>query len=604
MRRGGTSGLAVGIVMTFALCSNGAVSPALEQWWRSVSNPPVRFGTRDFYAFALEAAAAGAPAEWIEQAVEHGARKQDRNPASRTYGNLAWYWGDPGPEDLNCVEFSMQRAVLLWKYFRGRLSSRASAILQETFHHAAEGVRRHRVSTDYSNIFLKKTWNCIALGEVLGRADLAAEGYQMLDRWIRHTLTNGVTEYLSPTYYAVNLENLGLIARHSTSEVARMSARAGMDFLWLETAAHWFPPAGRLGGPHSRDYDALRGIGGLNRWAARAGWPSADAGEPSRTPWFHDACWVAPPPAANDLVARAPRMVRGRWRADPAFRVAQWVGRRISLGTSGAAYEDSMDKVFVVLFSGMERVGVSFLMDARGDPYGKHPYRTGGGHMKAHHVYPFVAAVQRGPEALLLASANASDRSRAFRRSGTNLMCWLSHWVLPADLPLYIGAEGGPVAVGGRLQLPRPTMPVFLREGDAAAGIRFVWGTAAADGGTVEVVDDGSQWGARRLTWVHSTSPPAGRQAVAVYARVAEGLDDRGFDDFRRSFASARIGVEAAGDHVRVEVSGAETILRVCADLAKEERRELVGEEPWAASALLAVDGAEIGASVLRRALR
>jgi hypothetical protein len=44
--------------------------------------------------------------------------------------------------------------------------------------------------------------------------------------------------------------------------------------------------------------------------------------------------------------------------------------------------------------------------------------------------------------------------------------------------------------------------------------------------------------------------------------------------------------------------------LRIRADLTKEERVELTGAEPWAASALLAVDGEELGAPILERAIR
>ncbi len=592
---------AIGLIGAVLAGAAGGATPDLAGWWRSVSNPAPRFGTRDFYAFALEAVAAGAPVEWTERALELGASKQDRHRESRTYGNFAWYWEDPAPVDRNCVQFSMQRASLIWMHFRDRLTPRAVEILRATLDHAVEGVRRHAVAPSYSNIYLKKAWNCLALGERLGRADLAAEGTEMLGRWLRHTWSNGVSEYLSPTYYAVDFENLGLIARHSTSEVARARARAGMEFLWLESAAHWVAAAGRLGGPHSRDYDYLRGLGGLNRWAGRAGWPSFEDPRPSRTPWFDEACWVPPSAAASALVYRVPRMVRGRWSAHPGHTIAQWIGRRIAIGTAGAAYPDSMDKVFVVQFPGFDRVTASFLMDARGDPYGVRREPAPGGHSKAFHVYPFVASVQRGPAALLLASAQAG--TRAFRLSGTNLTSWFSHWVLPADLPLYLGADGGPAVVKESLRLPEPTTAVFLRDGDVAAGFRFIWGTAAADGGEVEIVEDGRRYGARRFTWVHSRSPPVGRHSVAVFAHVADGLDDDSFARFRRQFSSRPVKAETTGDMVLVQVGSGNDVLRIRADLSKEERRELVGAEPWAASALLAIDGVELGAPVLERAL-
>ncbi len=91
---------------------------------------------------------------------------------------------------------------------------------------------------------------------------------------------------------------------------------------------------------------------------------------------------------------------------------------------------------------------------------------------------------------------------------------------------------------------------------------------------------------------------------MAVYAQVAEGLDDDGFIRFRREFASRSVKTEAAGDVVTVQVGEKDEVLRIRADLTKEERVELTGAEPWAASALLAVDGEELGAPILERAIR
>jgi hypothetical protein len=569
----------------------------LERWWTSVSNPPPRFGTRDFFAYALEAAAAGQPAERIETALAHAARKQDRTPTSPTYGNFAWYWEDEKPVDRNCVEFSMQRATLLWMYFQERLSPRARELLLTIFRYAAEGIRRHRVSPSYTNIYLKKAWNCIALGESVGIPDLAEEGRRMLHTWLAHTWTNGVSEYLSPTYYAIDLENLGLIARHSRDPATREAARTGMDFLWTEIAAHWFDPAGRLGGPHSRDYDYLRGVGDLNRWTAHAGWPSAEPD--AERSWFRQACWVPPPAAASALRERTPRMVRGRWSSQPGHTIAQWVGRRIALGTVGAAYPDSMDKVAVVLFPGMKRPTLSFLMDARLDPYGKNRYVTHGGHLKAFHVFPFLASVQRGPYALWVAS---TANSNAFRLSGTNLSCLISHWVLPADLPLWIGECPTPVGKDPQITLPSPNTAVFARDGDAAMAVRFLWGTG--DPASVELVRDGLAWNAQRLSWVHSRQPPRGIHAVAVEVRVAEGLTDETFREFRERFLRHTPKVTVQGSRITLESADETHSIRLVADYERGERIQLEGAEPWATDALLAIDGTEIGRPILQRVLR
>ncbi len=282
--------IAVGLAAAFAAGAGDEVADAarLERWWRSVATPHLRFGTRDFYAFALEAVAAGVPAERIDTALRHGAAKQDRDPASKTFGNFAGYWEDARPDDRNCVEFSMQRASLIALLFRDRLSPAAHHLPDETF-------------------------------------------------------------------------------------------------------------------------------------------------------------------------------------------------------------PETMDKALGVLFSGTNRP--SFLIDARADPYGQMRHPTGGGHLKAHHVYPFLASLQNGPDALRAAAAQAGGE--AFRDE-----------------------------------------PVFLRDGEAAAAVRFLLGTTApGEPPTVEIVDDGRKWmadlralatSAGRADWDRPSCPRGRGHGRGRFRGVSRGVLHRG----------------------------------------------------------------------------
>ena len=80
---------------------------------------------------------------------------------------------------------------------------------------------------------------------------------------------------------------------------------------------------------------------------------------------------------------------------------------------------------------------VSFFMDTRGDPYGKKRFPAGGGHHKALHLQPFLMSVQRGPEVLLLASADPGER--LFTLRAPQPTCLLSHVVVPADVTVWFG---------------------------------------------------------------------------------------------------------------------------------------------------------------------
>ncbi len=427
-------GFALDLIYTsppLTAAQRGRLIANLERRWERFQDPSPRMGVRELFAFALMSAEADHHPERIGPVLALAEQMQDLDPESRTYGNFRWYWGAERPEDRNAVEFSMQDAVLLWMRHRDRLSEDARQRLARLMTYSVEGIRRHRVSESYTNIFLMKTWNCIALGEQTNRPGLAREGYAMLDAWLFYTWEHGVHEYLSPTYYGTDLDSLVLIAVFSQNERARQQAEAALQLFWTDIAANWFEPCQRLGGAHSRDYDYVTGHGYLDKHLQCAGWL---ARAPADVPIHYAALsrW-APADAFRTLaLARVPRMVHQRWGGRPGERSAHYVGRSISLGTAGASYGGPMDKTLTVQFAGGAKMPViNFLMDARNDPFGTSKETTGGGHMKALHLVPFLMGVQRGKEALLLAASSPKDRS--FQRFAPNPSCLQSHLVLPRD---------------------------------------------------------------------------------------------------------------------------------------------------------------------------
>ncbi len=598
--------LALGLLMLAATAQEpaDAKTAELEKRWRSLREPKARFGTREFFEFVLEQAALNQHPERIEHALALAEQKQDRDLKSKTYGNFAWYWEDPKPVDLNAAEFAMQRAALTWILYRDRLSPQAQATLERLIKFSVEGLQRHKVSVDYTNIFVMKTWNCIALGERTGRPELARLGYAMLDEWLRRTRLTGVHEYLSPTYYAVDFECLGAIARHAQHPAARAKAALAVEYLWTDVAANWFTPAARLGGAHSRDYDFVTGHGGLDQWVARAGWTTV---ERATTDDNFRQVFVAPPARLlEELLEVAPRNIRQRWGEPEGERAAHWIGREVALASSGAIYTDAMDKTLVVLLGGgPKQPGAEYLMDARQDPYGQLKFPVGGGHNKAYHVQPFTMSVQHGPEALLLTTATADgSRPAAFKRCGTNLVCWLSHFTFPADARVFIGASGAAAEVRDKLRLPAPDTPVFLKYGGAAAALRFVFADTPQGGrAPVELVNDGTKTKTMRLTAVHSEQKPRGRITCALWVRVAENLDDAKFAAFRQTFAAARPAVQRDGDTLDVQVSGLAGALRLKANLQQEKRLALEGASSGPAAHVLEVNGRELGAPLLDRAI-
>lgn len=571
----------------------------LERNWQAIEQKRPTLGSRELFGFALEAAANRWHPERVAQAFALAEEMQDRDEASKTCGNFRWYWRAEKPEDLNAVEFCMQQGVLLWMRYRSRLDAEGRERLERLIRYSIEGLRRHRVAESYTNIFLMKTWNCIAIGEATGRPDLAEEGYQMLDRWLLHTWRNGVTEYVSPTYYGVDLDSLGLIARFAGRRSARRAAEAALRLLWTDIAANWFAPCQRLGGAHSRDYDYLTGHGYLDLHLRAAGW-LPDPKPPAASAFLELCQWTPPRRLGTGMEGRAPRIVHQRWGKEPWETATHYVGQRFSIGSAGATYGPE-DKPFAINLGGGPKMPMAlFFMDARGDPYGKKRIPTGGGHLKSHHVTPFLTSVQRGPEVLLLASADPASRS--FKRYAPEPACLLSHVVLPANVKVWLGNEQVKLSDAPSETRVPDGEAVFIGFQGVAVGIRFVVAAdASGKPAPVALATDGREYGTMRLTCTHAAAAPAGRGVVALWVRAAEGLDETAFAEFRKSFAGAKVEAKAEGNTVEVSVPGVESRLRLVADVATWQRLAREGAEPGAEERLLAVNGHDLGREILSR---
>lgn len=569
----------------------------LESQWRRIERRDPATSSRAFFDFALEASATGWHPERVEVALLLAEKMQDREETSRTYGNFAWYWRDGSrPDDRNAVEFCMQKGVLVWMRYRDRLTPVAREALERLMDFSVEGIRRHRVRVSYTNIYLMKLWNCIALGESTDRPELAREGYAMLDQWLAYTWQCGIHEYISPTYYGTDLDSLGLLVRHAKRSEERTRAEAALRLFWADIAANWFGPCARLGGAHSRDYDYLTGHGYLDHYLRHTGWLEADrrAGMDA----FLDLCAYRPDASYTDAISSpVPRIVVQRWGADPWQTATHYVGKMFSIGSAGATY-GPMDKPLTVNLAGGAKMPVmSFFMDVRGDPYGKSRFTTGGGHRKALHVEPFLASVQRGSDVLLLASAQSG--TRAYRRMGDEASCLLSQLVMPSAATVCVGS-GDPLPSSPERRAIPVDVPIFLRYRDVAIALRFlVARTTKGSPAPVELVRDGEKWNAMRLTCTHSTARPEGTGTIVLWVQAKEGLDETAFARFRTAFRGADCDTVVDGSLVEVSVPGADGRLRLVADVADERRIAAEGAEPNLREAILAVNGRDVGRELL-----
>lgn len=577
-----------------ALLRDRAAQAADKVWARAQQEPPPdSLSSRDMFTAALAYCEAGRDLDRLTRLFEVATRMQDRDPASRSYGNLRWSWRDQDVLDYNAVEFGMHAATVLWIRHREKVPREAFGALEQLMRYAIDGCLNHRVPESYTNIALKNAGNLILLGEIFDRADVADEGYARLGRIVIYTWEAGIHEYDSPTYYGVDLSALCVIDGFAQRPEGQQQARALLELFWTDIAANWWPPAQKLAGTRSRDYDYLRGLGYLDSFLYTSGWwdqwKPPGPGLADMVPTYSD--WVRPA-ALDDLSRRYPRYVRQRFGYEVGEAKTHWLGAGVTLGSSAANYGNMDIPLTVDLAGPREGVRGYFIPDGRHDPYGKLKIEAGGGHQKTLHLRPFWTAAQEGRDALGLAIYRDKDVPED--------TSWLeSHFVLPRAVDeLWLGSERI-ASTQGMDEAVKHGQAVCLRRGHAAVGIQVVWGRDRTGGdAVVRLVDDGNEWGAMRLTVEHAADQTGALPGACFWIRVADLPNPEAFAGWRQAFAGARAEVSERDGKLAIRVMGQDGPVAVTVAAGSPAIDSLV---PPPHKGVLAIDGQEVGQPMLER---
>ena len=186
---------------------------------------------------------------------------QDVDETSPTFGNFRWWHDEERVRDRNAVAFMSPWLSHVALEYGDRLTASNARRLREALRRCIQGVRAHGSGPDYTNIWLLKAASMVMLGRALGEADLEADGAARLDNWIAYTAENGVSEYNSPCYNAVNVYALEWIYHYTANDALRQKVARLLDYLYADVFQNWHWEAGIGAGTHSRAYDRDRDTG-------------------------------------------------------------------------------------------------------------------------------------------------------------------------------------------------------------------------------------------------------------------------------------------------------------------------------------------------------
>ena len=215
------------------------------------------------YAGALLREGAAAGVARAERIIRNVASMQERRPQDAHYGNFRWYFEDACVTDLNAVEFVLDALNQLIR-IGGALSAEMRDVITEMIRLGLDEIDRLDVHPSYTNIALSDICNSVLGGEAIDEPAYVERGARRLDEWFEFTSRSGAPhEYNSPTYLAVDIARMAVLAEHTRDPRIALKARVAEERLWLHVAAHYHPGLAQLAGPHSRSYrDGWTGANG------------------------------------------------------------------------------------------------------------------------------------------------------------------------------------------------------------------------------------------------------------------------------------------------------------------------------------------------------
>lgn len=596
----------------------------VEREWAALQQTPPQLGVRDGFMFLLDALDTHyltlQQVEWTLKLLQTRVIT-DQN--AKSYGNIYWGWNETGGDmgDGNNVEFCVQYGILIKLLFDDRLSAEARKTLDEIFELALQGVRNQEIRISYTNIYVMRIWNLIAMGQVYKKPSVTEEGRRFFNIWLNHIARYGNREYDSPTYCGVDLESLLLIHQFANDADIKTKAGDALRFFLNDLSAHYNAQGGFLGGAHSRDYNRVFG-----RDLLEEKYFNPLLGRPNNNNHlFHQICFAALKELGlssgqKELMSRKNRFIVQRWDSLANTYSCDFVGKKVSIASSNQAYSPD-DKPFVIYLSSPkipEMLNIAFVMEGRDDHYGTWSYEgkgeklknlmppnypANGGWGKTRHLMPFMQSSQNMGELVVLVSGEKDHNCINNYLNSTIILPNTFDEIWMGNTKMKVPEIAGHTALD-------ETGTFFARFEDVAVAFRFLWDNA--DKGTRAILfNDGFKYEPKResfelkrneglrLTLKH---PENGKAVIAMWWKVQEGIkSDADFAKFRQTVLKAPVQVSDKDGITDITVVTPSGKLGVKADLANKKRLSYENPKPLPQDYLFNVDGVEIGKPIMEK---
>jgi hypothetical protein len=197
--------------------------------------------------------------------IEKTISLQDQNPDSKSCGVWPYYQEEPlttkkAPIDYNWADFNAVTLLDVWMGHQEDIPEALKPTIKNSIILAAKAVQKRNVGPGYTNIAIMGTYVTYTVSHLFDLPEMKEYAQNRMKKFYDYTLDKGgFTEYNSPTYTMVALDELYRMKMHIIEPSARQIVDSLYSIGWEMIARHYHQQTGQWAGPHSRSYGTLVG---------------------------------------------------------------------------------------------------------------------------------------------------------------------------------------------------------------------------------------------------------------------------------------------------------------------------------------------------------
>lgn len=195
--------------------------------------------------------------------IEKTISLQDTNTNSRSCGVWPYFEEEPlatkkSPIDYNWADFNAVSLLDIYMGHKDKLSSELQESIKNALILAAKAVQKRNCGPGYTNIAIMGTYVTYVTSRLFDIPEMQEYATKRLKIFYDYTMEKGgFSEYNSPTYSIVAIDELNRMQRHIVEPGAKKMIDELYAKCWDMIARHYHKKTAQWAGPHSRSYSSL-----------------------------------------------------------------------------------------------------------------------------------------------------------------------------------------------------------------------------------------------------------------------------------------------------------------------------------------------------------